>query len=154
MDQKTYELNRLNCLNECLCETVSMLARAQRIGLPATGLAHTPFASNIFGLPTMDPRSVAEYPGFSHSGYDYRNVVPFAYGTHAIAGWPAGPSTIPQTFVDPFVRERVGFTHTGLPTTSWTISPYAAEIERQRIQALLARQQYKAMASGWRPYGI
>ncbi|MBK9266438.1 MAG: hypothetical protein IPM54_42455 [Polyangiaceae bacterium] len=154
MDLKTNEIYRLNCLNECLCETISVLARAQRIGLPSTGmgLSHTPFVTSPFGVgvPTVDPRSVVEYPGFSHSGYDYRGMYPFGYNT--IPGWQSTPGAIPQTFVDPFNRERVGFSHT--PTTPWQISPYAAEIERQRLQALLARQQYEAMVGGWRPFGI
>jgi hypothetical protein len=150
MDQRTYEINRLNCLNELLCETINCLARAQRIGLPTTGvgLSHSQFVPNFFGVPTMDPRSVVDYPGFSHSGVDYSRVYPFGYNTN----WPTGPSTMAPTHVDPFLRERVGFSHT--PTTPWQISPYTAEIERQRLQALLARQQYEAMASGWRPFGI
>jgi len=156
MDHKSFEINRLNLLNECLCETIGILARAQRIGLPSTGagLTHSPFTPNVFGVPTMDPRAMVEYPGFSHSPYNYGNVYPFGYNYNAqpVAGWPAGQTALPQTFVDPFVRERVGFSHT--PTTPWTITPYAAEIERQRLQALLARQQYEAMATGWRPFGI
>jgi hypothetical protein len=153
MDQKSFEIGRLNVLNECLCETIAVLARAQRIGLPATGmgLSHSQFVPNVFGVPTMDPRSMVEYPGFSHSGYNYGNVYPFGYNA-AIAGWPTATG-LPQTFVDPFLRERVGLSHT--TNTPWTITPYAAEIERQRLQALLARQQYEAMATGWRtPFGI
>ena len=153
MDHKSFEINRLNLLNECLCATIENLARAQRIGLPVAGmgLSHTPFVQNPFAVPAMDPRTV-EYPGFQHSPYNYNygNVYPFGY-TQPLAGWPAA-NAIPQTFVDPFVRERVGFSHT--PNTQWTISPYAAEIERQRLQAYLARQQYEAMATGWRPFGV
>jgi len=150
MNHQAFELNRLNMLNECLCETIAVLARAQRIGLPATGvgLSHSPFVQNPF-VPTMDPRTV-EYPGFNHSPYNYGNVYPFGY-TQQLAGWPTN-TTIPQTFVDPFIRERVGLSHT--PNTQWAVSPYAAEIERQRLQAYLARQQYEAMATGWRPFGI
>ena len=150
MNHQAFEINRLNLLNECLCETIAVLARAQRIGLQSTGvgLSHSPFAQNPF-VPAMDPRAV-EYPGFSHSPYNYGNVYPFGY-TQQVAGWPAG-NTMPQTFVDPFLRERVGLSHT--PNPQWTITPYAAEIERQRLQAYLARQQYEAMATGWRPFGI
>lgn len=153
MDQRTYEINRLSCLNGLLCETNKILTECLRIGLPTTnmGLSHSPFVPNVFGVPQMDPRFV-DYPGFSHSGYDYRGGYPFGYNTPSISGWPTSPSTIAPTHVDPFVRERVGFSHT--PTTPWTVSPYTAEIERQRFQALLARQQYEAMAGGWRPFGI
>jgi hypothetical protein len=160
MDQKSFEINRLNLLNECLCETIAVLARAQRIGLPTTGmgLTHSPFVPNLFGVPTMDPRSVVEYPGFNHSGYNYGNMYPFGYNAHSIAGWPAQYTGVPQTHIDPFLRERVGvngLSHTAsVPNTAWTISPYAAEIERQRLQALFARQQYEAMATGWRPFGV
>ena len=158
MDQKSFEINRLNLLNECLCQTIEVLARAQRIGSPtgAMGLSHTPFVPNLFGVPQMDPRAVVDYPGFSHSGYNYGGGYPFGYNPPSIANWPTG-YTGPQTYVDPFNRERVGvggFSHTGLPNTAWTISPYAAEFERQRLQALYARQQYEAMATGWRPFGI
>ncbi len=159
MDQKSFEINRLNLLNECLCQTIEVLARAQRIGSPTTamGLSHSPFVPNVFGVPTMDPRAVPDYPGFSHSGYNYGNPYPFGFNTPGIAGWPAGYTGLPQTHVDPFLRERVGLnglSHTGLPNTSWNISPYTAEIERQRLQALYARQQYEAMATGWRPFGV
>lgn len=159
MDQKSFEITRLNVLNECLCETIAQLARAQRIGLPGggVGLSHTPFTPNFYGVPTMDPRTVVDYPGLVHSPYSYGNAYPYGYNLHSIAGWPAGHPGLAQTFaVDPFQRERVGLnglSHTGLPNSSWTISPYAAEIERQRIQALVARQQYE-MATGWRPFGI
>jgi hypothetical protein len=160
MDQKSFEISRLNLLNECLCETIAVLARAQRIGSPVTGmgLSHSPFVPNVFGVPTMDPRSVAEYPGFSHSGYNYGSVYPLGYNA-PISGWPTQYTGLPQTHVDPFLRERVGFgglSHTSVPTTPWAISPYTAEIERQRLQALFARQQYEAMAAtGWRtPFGI
>lgn len=155
MDQKSFEINRLNLLNECLCETIAVLARAQRIGLPfaGMGLSHTPFTPNFFGVPAMDPRSSVEYPGFSHSPYNYGTGYPYGYNGQTLAGWTA-QGAVPQTHVDPFLRDRVGFSHTGLPTTSWTISPYAAEIERQRLQALIARQQYEAMAASWRPFGI
>jgi hypothetical protein len=153
MDHKSFEINRLNLLNECLCETIAVLARAQRIGLPSTGmgLSHAPFVQTPFGVPAMDPRAV-EYPGFQHSPYNYNygNVYPFGY-TQPLVGWPT-PTAIPQTHVDPFVRDRVGFSHT--PNTQWNISPYAAEIERQRLQAYIARQQYEAMATGWRPFGV
>jgi hypothetical protein len=158
MDQKSFELNRLQLLNECLCETIGALTRAQRIGLPSTGmgLSHTPFVPNFFGMPTMDPRldprSVVDYSGLSHTPYNYPGVLPYGYNAHSFAGWTS-PTALPQTHVDPFRSERVGFSHTGLPNTSWPISQYAAEIERQRIQALLARQQYEAMAT-WRPFGI
>lgn len=155
MDQKSFEINRLQLLNECLCETINALTRAQRIGSPSTGmgLSHSPFVPNYFGVPTMDARTVVEYPGFSHSPYNYGNLYPYGYNAHTIAGWTS-PATLPQTHVDPFLRERVGFSHTGLPNTTWPVSPYAAEIERQRLQALFARQQYEAMATGWRPFGI
>ncbi len=149
MDQKSFEISRLNLLNECLCQTIEVLARAQRIGTTGMGLSHSPFVPNLFGVPTMDPRSVVEYPGFNHSGYNYGNVYPFGYN--------AQYTGLPQTHVDPFLRERVGLgglSHTSLPNTQWTISPYTAEIERQRLQALFARQQYEAMATGWRPFGI
>ncbi|HMY15825.1 MAG TPA: hypothetical protein PKA58_05830 [Polyangium sp.] len=154
MDQKSFEINRLNVLNECLCETIAILARAQRIGMPSTnaGLSHTPFTPNFFGVPAMDPRSFVDYSGLSHSPYNYGGVYPY-YNAHNLAGW-TNTSALPQTHVDPFLRDRVGFSHTGLPNTGWTFSPYAAEIERQRFQALLARQQYEAMAGGWRPFGI
>jgi len=159
MDQKSFEINRLNLLNECLCETIGVLARAQRIGLPTSGmgLSHSPFVPNVFGVPTMDPRAVVDYPGFNHSGYNYGTPYPFGYNAQAISGWPTAYAGQPQTFVDPFLRDRVGLgglSHTTPPNTSWTISPYAAEIERQRLQTLLARQQYEAMATGWRPFGI
>lgn len=152
MDQKSFEINRLNVLNECLCETIAILARAQRIGMPSTGagLSHTPFTPNYFGVPTVDPRTLADYSGFSHSPYNYGGVYPY-YNAHNLASW-TNPTATPQTHVDPFLRDRVGFSHTGLPNTPWTLSPYAAEIERQRL--LLARQQYEAMANGWRPFGI
>jgi hypothetical protein len=159
MDQKSFEISRLNLLNECLCETIAVIARAQRIGSPVTGmgLSHSQFVPNLFGVPTMDPRSVVDYPGFSHSGYNYGNGYPFGYNA-PVAGWPAQYTGLPQTHVDPFLRERVGLgglSHTSLPTTPWAISPYTVEIERQRLQALLARQQYEAMATGWRtPFGI
>lgn len=158
MDPK-FEINRLSQLNECLCATIDILTRAQRIGLPSTGmgLTHSPFVPNLFGVPTMDPRQVVDYAGFSHSPYNYANGYPFGYNAHAVTGWPTGQTALPQTFVDPyrvdpFLRERVGLSHT--PTTPWNVTPYAAEIERQRLQALLARQQYEAMATGWRPFGI
>jgi hypothetical protein len=159
MDQRSFEINRLNQLNECLCETISVLARAQRIGMPTTGmgLSHSPFVPNVFGVPTMDPRAVVDYPGFNHSGYNYGNPYGFGYNAQPISGWPTAYAGLPQTHVDPFLRERVGFgglSHTTPQNTAWTISPYAAEIERQRIQALFAaRQQYEAMATGWRPFG-
>jgi len=155
MDQKSFEINRLNLLNECLCQTIEVLARAQRIGSPFTGmgLAHTPFTPNFFGVPAMDPRAAVEYPGLSHSPYNYGTGYPYGYNGHTVAGW-TGQAGVPQTHVDPFLRDRVGFSHTGLPNTSWSISPYATEIERQRLQALIARQQYEAMAAGWRPFGI
>lgn len=157
MDQKSFEISRLNLLNECLCQTIEVLARAQRIGSPTggMGLSHTPFVPNLFGVPTMDPRAVVDYPGFSHSGYNYGGY-PFGYNTPAIANWPAGYTGLPQTYVDPFNRERVGLgglSHTSFPNTGWAISPYTAEIERQRLQALFARQQYEAMAT-WRPFGV
>jgi hypothetical protein len=159
MDQKSFEINRLNLLNECLCQTIEVLARAQRIGSPtgAMGLSHSPFVPNLFGVPTMDPRAAVDYPGFAHSGYNYGNAYPFGYNAAPIAGWPAQYTGAPQTHVDPFLRERVGLgglSHTSLPNTPWAVSPYAAEIERQRIQALYARQQYEALATGWRPFGI
>ena len=156
MDQKSFEINRLNLLNECLCETIAVLARAQRIGLPSTamGLNHTPFVPNFFGMPAMDPRSVVDYSGFQHSPYTYGGVYPYGYNAHSLGNWPTATTGVPQTFVDPFIRERVGLSHTSLPNTTWTISPYTAEIERQRLQALLARQQYEAMATGWRPFGV
>lgn len=153
---KSFEINRLNLLNECLCQTIEVLARAQRIGTTGMGLSHSPFVPNVFGVPAMDPRTV-EYPGFSHSAYNYANVYPFGYNAQAIAGWPTQYTGLPQTHVDPFLRERVGLgglSHTTLPNTQWTISPYTNEIERQRLQALFARQQYEAMATGWRPFGI
>jgi hypothetical protein len=156
MDQKSFEINRLNLLNECLCQTIEVLARAQRIGTTGMGLSHSPFVPNVFGVPGMDPRTV-EYPGFAHSPYNYGNVYPFGYNAQSIPGWPAQYTGVPQTHVDPFNRDRVGpggFSHTTLPNTQWAISPYTAEIERQRLQALYARQQYEAMATGWRPFGI
>jgi len=160
MDQKSFEISRLNQLNECLCETIAVLARAQRIGLPTSGmgLTHSPFVPNLFGVPAMDPRSTVDYPGFTHSAYNYGNVYPFGYNAHPVAGWPNVYNGVPQTHVDPFIRERSGlggFSHSAMPNAAWNISPYAAEIERQRLQALYARQQYEAMATGWRtPFGV
>lgn len=152
MDQKAFEISRLCQLNECLCATIDILTRAQRIGLPSTGvgLSHSPFTPSLFGVPTMDPRNVVDYSGFSHSPYNYGNVYPFGYNAQPVAAWPT-QQALPLS-VDPFVSQRVGFSHT--PATPWTVTPYAAEIERQRLQALLARQQYEAMATAWRPFGI
>lgn len=152
MDQtSSFDIARLCQLNECLCATIEILTRAQRIGLPSTGvgLSHSPFTPNLFGVvPTMAPRAMVEYPGFAHSAYNYGSAYPFY---NAVAGWPTQQTALPQTSVDPFLRERVGFTHT--PSTPWNITPYAAEIERQRLQALFARQ-YDPMATVWRPFGI
>jgi hypothetical protein len=157
MDNKTYENTNLRILNDCLTQTIEVLARAQRLGLAAygpQGLTHTGFGpTGVFGVPTpqgigVDPRGI-DYTGvgLSHTPYGF----PYAYPGQAFGfgGQPAFPA-----FVDPFVAQR-GLSHTGIPTgitgtlpgQTWTgWSPLAVEIQRQReLQALLARQQYEAM---------
>jgi hypothetical protein len=62
------------------------------------GLSHSPFVPNVFGVPAMDPRTV-EYPGFSHSPYNYGNVYPFGYNAQSIPGWPTQYAGLPQTHV-------------------------------------------------------
>jgi len=148
---------RLTHLNDCLCQTIGILTQAQRIGLPTNGMGmfHASFVPPVFGVPTMDPRAVVDHPGFGHSGYNYGNPYPFGYTAHSVAGWPATYNGVPQTHLDPFFRERVGVTQsTNFPNTSWnTISPLV-DYDRQRLQALYARQQYEAMAGLRSPFGI
>lgn len=158
MDSRNYEIAQLNKLNQLLIETCGILAdRCQRAGLQGmTGLSHTTFGQNVFGVPAMgvDPRTVIgdfSSPGFMHSSYYPYGVYPsYGYNTQSISGWP-GSTVSPH--LDPFARERVGLSHTAVGTP-WTLSPYEIAARQRDLQAQALRQQYEAMAVGWRPFGI
>lgn len=164
MDIRNNEIAQLNKLNGLLIETCGILAeRCQRASFQGMGgLLHSTFGQPVFGVPTMggvDPRSVVgdfSTPGFAHSSYYPYGVYPqYGFNTQSIVGWPG--SAVPATNIDPFLRERVGMgglSHTTVGTP-WALSPFEIAARQRDLQAQALRQQYEAMAAGWRPsFGI
>ncbi len=165
MNNQNLDIAQLSHLNGLLIETCRILSdRCQRVGLQGMGGSpQATFGQPGFGVPTMggvDPRSVGgdfSNPGFTHSSYYPYGVYPqYGYNTQSIAGWPG--SNVSPTHLDPFIRERVGMggglSHTG-GTTPWTLSPYEIAARQRDLQAQALRQQYEAMAAGFRtPFGI
>lgn len=154
MDPRTIEINNLRVLNDYLNQTIDVLLRAQRLGVPTAGLSHSPYgaspyAASIFGTSMVPGLGIdPTLQGLSHSpfagGVPFGGAVPTPFGAIPTAG--AYP-----TVVDPFSAQR-GLAHTPFAhqagMTPW--SPLA-EIARQQqlVQALAARQQVNALYQTW-----
>ena len=144
MDHRTVEINSLRLLNDYLNQTIDLLVQGQRATAGAVGypqaLNHSPFHAGIGSMLS------GFAPGIGAPSY--AASAPFA---SPFAGVPV--TSLYPTAVDPFGR---GLAHTPFAVNAWQQSAWqqspwsaAAEVARQQLSAILARQQIEALHRGY-----